>query len=155
VSKGSRKRKPARRAAVITPAARREPPSTPPRPSPGRLPDELLPPWERGPVRAFVRDAVDARGARLTLLFMPAFALALITIFGPASQLGHYLKLASLAALAVVAVDTVLLGSSITRAARRAFPTERINRIATTWYVFMRAHRPRSMRRPAPTVSRS
>jgi len=101
-------------------------------------------------VRAFVRDAVDAHGPRLTLLFMPAFALALITIFGPRSSLGDYLKAASLAVLAVVAVDAALLGSSIIRAARHAFPAERVPRFATAWYVFMRAHRPRSMRRPPP-----
>jgi hypothetical protein len=101
-------------------------------------------------VRAFVRDAVDAHGPRLTLLFMPAFALALITIFGPRSELGDYLMAASLAVLAVVAVDAALLGSSIIRAARQAFAAERVPRFATAWYVFMRAHRPRSMRRPPP-----
>jgi Protein of unknown function (DUF3043) len=149
-----RKRKPARRPAG-TATARREPRATP-RPAEtgprggGRLPDELLPPWERGPVRAFVRDAVDARGPRLTLLFMPAFALTLITIFGPRSELGDYLKAAGLAVLVVVAVDAALLGTSIVRAARQAFPTERVPRFATSWYVFMRAHRPRSMRRPPP-----
>lgn len=152
MSKGNRKRKPARRGAVSTPTARREPPAVAPQVQSGQrsLPDELLAPWERGPVRAFVRDEVDARGPRLMLLFMPAFALALITIFGPASELGHYLMLGSLAALAVVAVDTVLLCSSIIPAARRAFPGERVGTLGTGWYVFMRAHRPRSMRRPPP-----
>jgi hypothetical protein len=52
--------------------------------------------------------------------------------------------------LAVVAVDAALLGSSIIRAARQAFAAERVPRFATAWYVFMRAHRPRSMRRPPP-----
>jgi hypothetical protein len=140
---------------VGTATVRREPPATPaaatgPRRAGTLPPDEQLPPWERGPVRAFVRDAVDAHGPRLTLLFMPAFALALITIFGPRSELGDYLKAASLAVLAVVAVDAALLGSSIIRAARQAFPAERVPRFATAWYVFMRAHRPRSMRRPPP-----
>lgn len=151
----SRKHRSARRGAVATPTVRREPPATAragaaARRRPDHVPDELLPPWERGPVRAFVRDAVDARGPRPILLFMPAFALALITIFGPQSELGHYLMLVSLAALAVVAVDAVLLGSQLVRAARQAFPGERVGRLATGWYVFMRAHRPRSMRRPPP-----
>ena len=111
---GGRRRRPARRP-VGTATVRREPPATRaaatgPRRAGGGLPDEQLPPWERGPVRAFVRDAVDAHGPRLTLLFMPAFALALITIFGPRSELGDYLKAASLAVLAVVAVDAALLG---------------------------------------------
>jgi hypothetical protein len=156
VSKGNRKRRPPRRGSA---AARREPPATSTRTSSATssastgyraLPDELLPPWERGPVRAFVRDAVDARGPRPMLLFMPAFAVALITYFGPQSDLGHTLLLVSLAALAVVAVDALLLGFSLVRAARQAFPGERVNGVATGWYVFMRAHRPRSMRRPPP-----
>ena len=125
MSKGNRKRKPARgRDTGAAPTARREPPATPTRASTRApagqraLPDELLPPWERGPVRAFVRDAVDARGPRPMLLFMPAFAVALITDFGPQSELGHILLLVSLAALAVVAVDALLLGTSLLRAAR-------------------------------------
>ena len=157
MSKGNRRRKPARgRDTGAAPTARREPPATPTwastRAPAGQraLPDELLPPWERGPVRAFVRDAVDARGPRPMLLFMPAFAVALITYFGPQSELGHILLLISLAALAVVAVDALLLGTSLLRAAREAFPGERVGGFATGWYVFMRAHRPRSMRRPPP-----
>ena len=110
----------------------------------------MLPPWERGPVRAFVRDAVDARGPRLVLLFMPAFAMALITYFGPESALGHTLLLVSLAVLGVVAVDALVLGWAVVRAARQEFPGERVGSLGTGWYVFMRAHRPRSMRRPPP-----
>lgn len=141
------------RATRPAPVARREPPATRRRAPADRADDadRLLPPWERGPVRAFVRDAVDARGPRpLLLLFMPAFALALITIFGPASELGRWLLLGSLAVLAVVAVDALLLGSQLVRAARRAFPGTPVPAAGTCWYVFMRAHRPRSMRRPPP-----
>lgn len=144
---GARKRRSTRGAGQ--PVVRREPPATTARAAPS-WPDEMLPPWERGPVRAFVRDAVDARGPRLVLLFMPAFALALITLFGPESELGDWLLLASTAVLAVVAVDAVVLGSQLVRAARRQFPTERVGGLSTGWYVFMRAHRPRSMRRPPP-----
>ncbi len=112
--------------------------------------DEMLPPWERGPVRGFVRDAVDAHGPRLVLLFMPAFAMALITGFGPPSELGRYLLMGSLLALSVVAVDTLLIAAPIVRAARAAFPNANVNAFSTGWYVFMRAHRPRSWRRPPP-----
>ncbi len=110
----------------------------------------MLPPWERGPVRAFVRDAVDSRGPRLMLLFMPAFALALITGFARPSDFGHALLIGSLAVLVVVAVDAVVLATSIVGAARAALPNARVNAFSTGWYVFMRAHRPRSMRRPPP-----
>jgi Protein of unknown function (DUF3043) len=101
-------------------------------------------------VRGFVRDAVDAHRPRLILLFMPAFAMALISGFGPPSELGDYLLLGSLAALAVVAMDTLLIAVPIVRAARAAFPNAHVNAFSTGWYVFMRAHRPRSWRRPPP-----
>src|SRR4029450_10687650 len=105
VVSGGRRRRTVRRP-VGTATVRREPPAThagatSPRRAGTRLPGGKRPRGERGPVRAFVRDAVDAHGPRLTLLFMPAFALALITIFGPRSELGDYLKAASLAALGV------------------------------------------------------
>ena len=159
MSKGRRKRTAPRAAVAVArpepPAARRPDHDGPNRAGTGERPaydDETLPPWERGPVRRCARDAVDARGPRLLLLFMPAFALALITGFGPKSDLGHTLLLASLAVLAVVAVDAVVLGSSIVGAARREFSKAQVNAFSTGWYVFMRAHRPRSMRRPAPLV---
>jgi hypothetical protein len=142
---------------------RHEPPAATARASGGRhasarparpvLADEHLPPWERGPVRAFVRDAVDAgRRWRPVLLFMPAFALALIAGFGPDSELGDNLLLGSLVVLVVVVADALVLGWSMIRMARQAFPNERVGVPGTLWYVFMRAHRPRSMRRPPPRV---
>ena len=115
--------------------------------------DDQLPARERGPVRAYVRDAVDARGPRPILLFMPAFALGLICAFGPPSELAHNILLGCLAVLAVVILDAVLLGRSIIRMSRAEFPKSQISGPATGWYVFMRAHRPRSMRLPRPRVS--
>ena len=108
-----------------------------------------------GPVRAFVRDAVDAGGPRLMLLFMPAFALALITSSDRSRSSGDTLLLVSLAVLAWWPWTPLVLGWSIMRAARQAFPSEQVGGLGTLWYVFMRAHRPRSMRRPPPIVSRS
>ena len=135
-------------------SVRPEPPATA-RPAAGtwRAPaEEFLPPWERGPVRAYLRDAVDRRRPRLVLLFMPAFALALIAGFGPQSELGRILLACALVALVVVAVDALLLGVTITREARTIFGKGQVRNPGTVWYVFMRAHRPRSMRRPPPQV---
>lgn len=76
-----------------------------------------------------------------------------ISAFGPRSDLQSYLLLGSLALLAAVAVDAVLMGVSISRAARAAFPGEPVPALATGWYAFVRAHRARSVRRPPPRVS--
>ena len=115
-------------------------------------PDATLPPWERGPVRAYVRDVVDSR-RHLTGLFMPVFAMALITTVGPASELARTLQLASLAVLAVMAVEVLVRGVQVTRMARAEFPGVPVSLPATTFYSFMRAHRPRRMRTPRPRVA--
>ncbi|MEN3300732.1 DUF3043 domain-containing protein [Pseudonocardia sp.] len=150
----SRTRKPVR-------TARPVPPERPRSPGPANTAaaaataagpaDADLQPRDRGPVRALVRDLVDAR-RRLVGLFAPVFGLVLITTFGPASDLQHQLWLGGLAALAVIAVDALLLGRAVTTAARAEFPDARVSAPATTWYAFMRAHRPRNTRRPAPRV---
>jgi hypothetical protein len=103
-------------------------------------------------VRAYLRDVVDVRH-RLVGLFMPVFAVALITALGPASDLQRYLLSGSLVVLAAMVVDAVLLGRSVTAMARAEFPNAQVSGPGTAWYAFMRAHRPRRMRLPAPRVS--
>ncbi len=114
--------------------------------------EEALPPWDRGPVRAYLRDVVDARRHLLGVLFVPAFGLAMITTFGPASDLQRLLLRVSLIALAIVVVEAVARGMTYTRMARAQFPYVPVNAVSSTFYAFMRAHRPRSMRRPPPRV---
>lgn len=116
------------------------------------LRDRDLAPGDRGPVRAFVRDEVDAR-RRLVGLFLPVLGAVVISTFSPASDLQRYLLFGSLAALAAVLTDAVLMGVTITRAARAAFPGEPVPGLATGWYAFLRAHRSRNVRRPRPRVS--
>jgi hypothetical protein len=113
--------------------------------------DRDLPPHDRGPVRAFIRDTVDSR-RRLVGLFLPVLGIVIISALGPASDLQRYALFGSLTALAAVAVDAVLMGVSVTRAARTAFPGEPVPGPATGWYAFLRAHRSRSLRRPPPRV---
>jgi len=114
--------------------------------------DDHLPTRDRGPVRAYVRDVVDAR-RRLVGLFMPAFACALISWQSPASGLRTILLTVGLVALTVVVIDAIVLGVQVVRMARLEFPTTQVSAWRTGWYAFMRAHRPRRMRRPAPRVS--
>jgi Protein of unknown function (DUF3043) len=114
--------------------------------------DAALAPWDRGPVRAYLRDVVDARRHLLGVLFVPAFGLAMITTFGPASDLQRLLLKVSLVALAVVLVEAVARGMTYTRMARAQFPDVPVNAVSSTFYAFMRAHRPRSLRKPPPRV---
>jgi hypothetical protein len=114
--------------------------------------DRALPPHDRGPVRAFVRDTVDSR-RRIVGLFLPVLGAVVIAALNPPSELRRYVLLGSLFLLAVVLADAVVMGVAITRAARARFPDEPVPAFATGWYAFLRAHRSRSVRRPAPRVA--
>ena len=138
--------------------ARVAPPSAAPHPSgptsrrSADPPDETLQPRDRGPVRAYVRDLVDARRG-LVGLFAPGFGGTLIASLGPRSDLQRWLLLICAVLLAVAVVDAVVLGRSVTRRARARFPDETVDGLPTGWYAFMRAHRNRSLRRPPPRVT--
>jgi hypothetical protein len=114
--------------------------------------DRELAPHDRGPVRAFVRDEVDAR-RRLVGAFLPVLGAVVISALSPASDWQRYALVASLALLAAIAVDAVAMGVSLTRAAREALPGEPVPGFATGWYAFLRAHRARASRRPPPRVA--
>ena len=118
----------------------------------GGVRDADLPPGDRGPVRAFIRDAVDSR-RRLVGLFLPVLGVVIICALGPASDLQRYVLFGSLAMLALVALDAVRMGVDVTRAARAEFPEEPVPALATGWYAFLRAHRSRQLRRPPPRVT--
>jgi hypothetical protein len=132
-------------------AARRPPPTASERREAERR-DRYLAPYDRGPVRAFIRDEVDAR-RRLVGAFLPVLGCVVISALSPASDWQRYALYASLAALAAIVVDAVLMGLFLTRAARDAFPDEPVPGLATGWYAFLRAHRSRSVRRPPPRVA--
>lgn len=114
--------------------------------------DAHLPPHDRGPVRAFIRDEVDSR-RRLVGALLPVLGVVVISLLSPASDWQRYALFGSLAALAVILADAVVMGVSVTRKARAAFPGEQVPGLATGWYAFLRAHRSRALRRPAPRVS--
>jgi hypothetical protein len=114
--------------------------------------DRDLAPRDRGPVRAFIRDEVDAR-RRLVAAFLPILGIVIISALSPASDWQRYTLLGGLAVLAAILVDAVVMGVVLTRAAREAFPDAAVPGLATGWYAFLRAHRGRSVRRPAPRVA--
>jgi hypothetical protein len=133
-------------------------PAPPSRPDASRrpkaFPDEALHPRDRGPVRAYVRDLVDARRRGLVGLFVPGFGGTLIAALGPASNLQRWLLVICAAVLALSLVDGVVLGRTATRRARARFPGETVDGWRTGFYAFMRAHRTRNLRLPPPQVER-
>ena len=111
-----------------------------------------LHPRDRGPVRAFVRDAVDSR-RRLVGLLLPAAGITVTCAFAPRSDLQQYLLAGSLVLLAAVVLDGIRLGVDVTRMARDRFPDADVPGLSTGWYAVMRAHRSRGARRPPPRVT--
>jgi Protein of unknown function (DUF3043) len=116
--------------------------------------DDALHPRDRGPVRAYVRDLVDARRRGLVGLFVPGFGGTLIAALGPASNLQRWLLVICAVLLAVSLVDAVVFGRTVTRRARARFPGEVVDGWRTGFYAFMRAHRMRNLRLPPPRVER-
>ena len=116
--------------------------------------DDALHPRDRGPVRAYVRDLVDARRRGLVGLFVPGFGGTLIAALGPSSNLQRWLLVICAVLLAISLVDAVVLGRTVTRRARARFPGEVVDGWRTGFYAFMRAHRMRNLRLPPPRVER-
>lgn len=115
--------------------------------------DKVLPVRERGPVRAYVRDIVDAR-RNLMGLFMPLAVLIFITVIVPVPAVQNLGSLICLVMLAAMALEGVLLGRLVVGRARAKFPNEEIRGFSTGWYAFTRATQIRKLRMPAPRVKR-
>ncbi len=112
--------------------------------------DKYLLPRDRGPVRAYVRDLVDAR-RNLVGLFMPLALVLILTMFvGPALQ--AYVTLAMLVMMAFMIIEGFLLGRIVNRRVRERFPEHTDSSWSLGWYAFVRASQIRRMRAPKPRV---
>ncbi|MEV6325237.1 DUF3043 domain-containing protein [Nocardia sp. NPDC051787] len=112
--------------------------------------DKYLLPRDRGPVRAFVRDIVDAR-RNLVGLFMP-MALVLILSMFVAPALQTIVTLAMLVMMAFMIIEGVLLGRVVNNRVRERFPDTTDTGYRLGWYAFVRASQIRKMRAPKPRV---
>jgi Protein of unknown function (DUF3043) len=115
--------------------------------------DKYLPPRDRGPIRAFVRDLVDSR-PHVMGLFMPIALVVVVSALVPVPAVQRYMSLFSVALLMVMIAEGVYLGLTITSRVRAKFPNEQVNALAIGWYAFTRATQPRKIRMPKPRVQR-
>jgi hypothetical protein len=113
--------------------------------------DRYLPPRDRGPLRAYVRDVVDSR-RHLIGLFMPLAALVFVSILVPYRELQTYISILAFGFMIAMVVEGVLLGRQIVAKARAKFPKEEIKGFPVGWYAFSRASQPRKLRVPRPRV---
>ncbi|SNY86393.1 Protein of unknown function [Nocardia amikacinitolerans] len=113
--------------------------------------DKYLLPRDQGPVRAYVRDLVDAR-RNLVGLFMP-MALVLIMSMFAAPGLQTIVTLAMLVMMLFMIIEGVILGRIVNNRVRERFPDSTDTGFRLGWYAFVRASQIRKMRAPKPRVS--
>jgi hypothetical protein len=114
--------------------------------------EAYLLPRDRGPVRRFVRDIVDARRNALGL-FMPATLGLMFIMFG-VPQLQMYMSPAMMLLIVVMAIDGLILGRKVANRVDEKFPGNTESRWKLGWYAFGRASQLRRMRAPRPQVKR-
>jgi hypothetical protein len=116
--------------------------------------DAYLLPRDKGPVRRYVRDLVDAR-RNLLGLFMPfALGLILVTLSVPTPAVQGPLSFAMPVLLVVMAIDGVLIGRFVNRRVDEKFPDNTEGGFKLGFYAASRASQLRRMRAPRPQVNR-
>jgi DUF3043 family protein len=113
--------------------------------------EKYLMPRDRGPVKAYIRDAVDSR-RNLLGLFMPLAILIFVALLVPDPRVQSFTTLLCLLMLVAMIFEGILSGNRITRRVRQRFPKEPIRGLSVGWYAFIRASQIRKLRVPKPRV---
>lgn len=114
--------------------------------------EAYLLPRDRGPIRRYVRDVVDAR-RNLLGLFMPATLFLMFAMF-TTPQLQLYVSPAMLALMFVMGIDGVMLARKVSRQVDAKFPKNTESRWKLGLYAAGRASQMRRLRTPRPQVQR-
>lgn len=113
--------------------------------------DKYLLPRDRGPVRAYVRDLVDAR-RNLVGLFMPLALVLILTMF-LTPQVQAYVTLAMIVMMLFMVAEGFVIGRLINKRVQERYPDDTTSSWSLGWYAFVRASQIRRMRAPKPRVS--
>jgi hypothetical protein len=113
--------------------------------------EKYLMPRDRGPVKGYIRDAVDSR-RNLLGLFMPLAILIFIALLVPDPRVQSFTTLLCLLMLVAMIIEGILLGNRLTRQVRQKFPQETARGLSIGWYAFIRASQLRKLRVPKPRV---
>jgi len=115
--------------------------------------DAYLLPRDKGPIRAYVRDLVDAR-RNLLGLFMPAALFMIVMMMGLPMRLQALISPAMLLLIVLMVIDSILLARKVRGKVDVKFP----NNTESSWklgtYAVGRASQLRRMRAPRPRVNR-
>lgn len=113
--------------------------------------EKYLMPRDRGPVKAYIRDAVDSR-RNLLGLFMPLAILIFVALLVPDPRVQSLTTLLCLLMLLAMVFEGVLAGRRITKRVREKFPKEPVRGLSVGWYAFIRSSQIRKLRVPKPRV---
>ncbi|MBB3661207.1 MULTISPECIES: DUF3043 domain-containing protein [Prauserella salsuginis group] len=113
--------------------------------------ERYLLPRDRGPVKAYVRDLIDAR-RNILGLFMPLAVLVFLSLLVPIVAIQQYATLFTTIFLLGMLVEGFINGRRVAKAARERFPNETIRGASLGWYAFVRASQLRRLRVPKPRL---
>ncbi|MCI0385615.1 DUF3043 domain-containing protein [Streptomyces sp. CNQ085] len=113
--------------------------------------ERYLPARDRGPVRRYARDFVDAKW-HVAEFFLPLAVVILILSMMPSMQVKNASLLLWLGVIVMIVVDSVLTGFRLKKALAERFPDE--NRRGALAYALMRTLQMRRMRLPKPQIAR-
>ncbi|RKN42244.1 DUF3043 domain-containing protein [Streptomyces hoynatensis] len=110
-----------------------------------------LPARDRGRVRRYVRDFVDAR-FHVAEFFLPIAVTILVLSMLPSVQARNIALLLWLVVIVMIVLDSVLLTRRLKKQLRSRFPDESLR--GTSAYALMRTLQMRRMRLPRPQIKR-
>lgn len=113
--------------------------------------EHALPARDRGPVRRFVRNTVDAR-LNIGEYFLPIIFVVLLLSMTRNQNVALLSILLMYLVLIVAVIDGLLLGRRVKRKVASKFPNESTKGLAM--YAFLRSTQMRRMRAPKPLVKR-
>ena len=110
--------------------------------------ERYLPLRDKGPVKRFIRDWVDARFTFAEIV-LPVLIIALVVPY-ISMELAMYSQLFTLVVMATVIVNLVAMRFLLRKELKRRFPDNDLK--GTTYYAIMRAIQVRPLRLPKPQV---
>ena len=116
--------------------------------------DSYLLPRDKGPLRRYTRDIVDARRNLLGLFMPAALALVFVMLSLPSVEIQYYVQFVMLGLVAVMVIDGVLIGRRVNKAVDAKFPDNTESGWKLGFYAASRASQLRRMRAPRPQVER-
>lgn len=108
-----------------------------------------LPPRDRGPVKRYVRDVVDARRS-VAEFFLPLALVIVVLTLTSSAQLKLVGSTLWMVLVVLIVVDSIVLVMRLKRGLRRSFPDE--NHRGAVSYALMRSMQIRRFRLPPPRV---